>query len=82
MNRKRFLRKVLRSPKNTRFQDIVWLAEGFGFYVSRVRGSHHILVHPDVPEVVNLQEVKGEGKPYQIKQFLKLVEKYRLELED
>ena len=41
----------------------------------------HILAHPDIPELVNLQEVKGEAKPYQIRQFLKLVERYNLKLE-
>jgi hypothetical protein len=31
---------------------------------------------------VNLQEVKGEAKPYQIRQLLRIVEKYNLTLED
>jgi predicted RNA binding protein YcfA (HicA-like mRNA interferase family) len=58
------------------------LAEAFGFKLSRISGSHHIFVHPDIPELVNLQSVKGQAKPYQIKQFLRLVERYDLELED
>ena len=58
------------------------LVEAFGFRLSRVRGSHHIFAHPDVNELVNLQNVKGEAKPYQIRQFLKLVERYNLQLED
>ena len=33
-------------------------------------------------ELVNLQEVAGEGKPYQIRQFLRLIERYDLRLED
>jgi len=37
---------------------------------------------PDVAELVNLQDVKGEAKPYQIRQFLRLVEKYNLRLEE
>jgi hypothetical protein len=51
------------------------LAEAFGFRASRVKGSHHILVHPDVREFVNLQEVGGKAKP-----LMELVEKYNLEL--
>jgi len=39
------------------------LVEGFGFRLDRVTGSHYIFVHPDIPELVNLQEVKGEAKP-------------------
>jgi hypothetical protein len=31
---------------------------------------------------VNLQEVCGEAKPYQIRQFLKLAERHSLALED
>jgi hypothetical protein len=31
---------------------------------------------------VNLQDVKGQAKPYQIRQFLKLVEKHDFKLED
>jgi predicted RNA binding protein YcfA (HicA-like mRNA interferase family) len=48
----------------------------------RRSGSHHIFTHPDVTELVNLQDVKGEAKPYQIRQFLRLVEKYNLRLEE
>jgi predicted RNA binding protein YcfA (HicA-like mRNA interferase family) len=61
---------------------MVALVEGFGFRLSRVNGSHHIFVHPEIAELVNLQEVRGEAKPYQIRQFLKLVERYNLSLED
>jgi hypothetical protein len=35
-----------------------------------------------IPEQVNLQEVRGEAKPYQIRQFLRLVERYNLQLGD
>jgi hypothetical protein len=47
----------------------------------RSRG-HHIFSHPGVPELVNLQEVRGEAKPYQVRQFLRLVERYNLLLEN
>lgn len=58
------------------------LVEAFGFTLVRVNGSHHIFAHPEVPELVNLQEVDGQAKPYQFRQFLKLVEEYNLTLED
>lgn len=45
-------------------------------------GSHHIYEHPGIPELVNVQEVGGEAKPYQIKQPLRLVERHALKLED
>ncbi len=56
--------------------------EGFGFGLQRVSGSHHIFAHPRIPELVNLQVVRGEAKPYQIRQFLRLVERYNLKLEE
>ena len=64
------------------FRDIVGLAEGFGFRQARVAGSHHVFAHPEVPELINLQEVGGEAKPYQIRQLLRLVERYNLRLEE
>ncbi|MHC4819583.1 MAG: type II toxin-antitoxin system HicA family toxin [Planctomycetota bacterium] len=67
---------------NVRFADMVRLVQAYGFRQGRVRGSHHIFVHPDVAELVNLQEVRGRAKPYQIRQFLRLVERYNLGTED
>lgn len=61
---------------------MVALVEAFGFRLSRSSGSHHIYTRPDVAELVNLQEVDGRAKPYQIGQFLRLVERYNLELEE
>jgi len=82
MNKRKLLKKAQAGSKNIRFGDMVALVEAFGFRLSRVRGSHHIFVHPGIPELVNLQEVEGKAKPYQIRQFLKLVEWYSLKLED
>jgi len=31
-----------------------------------------------VREMLNFQNVKGKAKPYQVKQFLKVVDKYKL----
>jgi len=83
MNRKRLLRRLAQgSLNNVRFGDFTDLIEGFGFEYTRTRGSHHLYVHPSVPEQINLQEDNGEAKPYQIRQFLRLVERYNLHLED
>ena len=82
MRKRKLLQRVLNNPKNVKFTDIVTLVEAFDFRLSRIRGSHHIFVHPAVRELVNLQEVKGQAKPYQVRQFLRLVERYNLELEE
>lgn len=68
--------------RNIRFRDLLSLAESLGFRVARIRGSHHVLVHPDVPELLSLQQVRGQAKPYQVRQLLDLVERYNLGLEE
>lgn len=80
--KRKILQKILAGSKNIRFSDMIRLVEGFGFRLSRTEGSHHIFVHPEIPELVNLQDVKGRGNPYQMRQFLKLVERHSLKLED
>jgi predicted RNA binding protein YcfA (HicA-like mRNA interferase family) len=82
MNRRKLLQKILAGSKNVRFAEMVNLVEAFGFRLSRTEGSHHVFVHPEVPELVNLQNVKGQAKPYQIRQFLRLIERYRIQMED
>jgi len=83
MNRRKLLRRLSQGAvQNVRFKDLTDLAEGFSFRLSRVSGSHHIYTHPAIPELINLQEVSGQAKPYQIRQLLRLVERYNLELED
>jgi predicted RNA binding protein YcfA (HicA-like mRNA interferase family) len=82
MNERKTLQKILSGSRSIRFAEMTALVEAFGFHLSRTRGSHHIFTRPDVPELVNLQEVKGEAKPYQIRQFLKLVERHHLQLEE
>ncbi len=81
MKPRKILARILAGSKDIRFSEMIALAEAFGFCLSRVSGSHHIFVHPDVRELVNLQDVNGKAKPYQIRQFLQLVERYDLELE-
>ena len=66
--------------QNVGFRDAIRLAEAFGFQVVRVRGSHNILAHERIDRQLNLQEVGGEAKPYQIRQLLELVQQYDLEL--
>lgn len=82
MNRRKLLLRLSRGHiQNVSFEDITNLVEGFGFALARRSGSHHIFSRPDIPEVINLQDIKGQAKPYQIRQLLKLVERYNLELE-
>jgi predicted RNA binding protein YcfA (HicA-like mRNA interferase family) len=80
---RRLLARVARGEMaNVAFSDMRRLVEAFGFELKRTSGSHHIFAHPDVAELLNLQEIGREAKPYQIRQFLRLVERYALKLKD
>ncbi len=78
MKQQKLLNKLLTGSKNIRFTELMGLAQSFGFTLDRVNGSHHIMVHPDVPSILNLQNVNGKAKPYQVKQFLQIIERYNL----
>jgi predicted RNA binding protein YcfA (HicA-like mRNA interferase family) len=80
MEKKKLLKKLLSGSKNIRFSEATAVAETFGFKLDRISGSHHIFVHPDISELVNLQEVKGKSKPYQVKQLMKIIEKHNLKM--
>ncbi len=82
MNKRKLLQKLLASPSNARFDDVRTLVEAFGFSLMRISGSHYVFKHPAIPDLLNLQEADGEAKPYQVRQFLRLVERYRLILEE
>ncbi len=82
MNPHKLFRKALNGPKNLPFHDFLQLANAFGFRLARTSGSHHILIHDEVAEPLNLQEVDGKAKPYQVRQFLRIVEENNLTLGD
>jgi predicted RNA binding protein YcfA (HicA-like mRNA interferase family) len=80
--KQKLIQKLLSGSKNIRFSEAQIAIEAFGFHLTRISGSHHIFTHPDVIELINLQNVNGKAKPYQIKQFLEIVERYNLHIED
>ncbi len=81
MNKRRVLKKILAGSRNIRFGDLVALVGTLGFQLARVNRSHHIFQHPLVREAVNLQDVNGEAKPYQVRQVVGLIETYGLSLD-
>ena len=82
MNKKKVLLKLINNPVNVKFQDFVLIVYAFGFVLVRTKGSHNIFLNKEINEIINIQNYKGEAKPYQIKQFLSLVEKYNLKMGD
>jgi len=80
--RKILLRFSSGNLQNTKFSELKLLLDAYGFTLARVAGSHHIYTHPDITEIVNVQKVGNEAKPYQIRQILQLIEKHDLECEE
>lgn len=70
----KLLTKARQSASNLRFDEACQLAECYGFELARERGSHRIYKAPGVMALVNLQEVKGMAKAYQVGQLLALIE--------
>ncbi len=82
MNPRKLLGRISRGDvTNVDFDDSCRLLQHLGFNASRTSGSHHIVSHPDVPELVNVQNVGALAKPHQVRQVLRLVERYNLRLE-
>ena len=83
MNNRALLRRLAQGRlQNVSFSDFEGLVEAFGFRFVRVHGSHRFYEHPAVPVVLNLQPRRGEAKPYQIRQVMRLVQLYALHLEE
>jgi len=80
MNSRKLLQRALDNPCGLRFAEAIKLAEAFGFRHDRTSGSHHIFKRAGIPELLNLQNVGGMAKPYQVRQLLKLVERHNLPL--
>jgi len=79
MNKNEIYEELKRNPKNVRFEILCKAAELVGFRFRGGKGSHRIYIKKDVREMLNFQNVKGRVKPYQVRQFLKVIKKYKLQ---
>ena len=82
MNKRKLLTKIQNNNKNVLYNDFATIIKSYGFSRTRSEGSHEIYRHKNVADIVNIQNDNGQAKPYQVKQFLFLIEKYDLKLED
>ena len=78
MNKQRSFAEIKNNQKNVLFSNMCNIAEAFGFRFRGGKGSHRIYVKEGVVELLNFQNVNGKAKPYQVKQFIKIIEKYNL----
>ncbi len=51
-------------------------------FTERIRGDHHIYSRDGIAEIINLQPLGTQAKPYQVKQVRNLIQKYHLKLQD
>jgi len=82
VKKQKLYQRLVNSQKNVKFSQFVTVVEVFGFELDRIRGSHHTYKHPAITDAFLLlqPDKNGQAKPYQIKQFLSLVEAYDLRL--
>jgi predicted RNA binding protein YcfA (HicA-like mRNA interferase family) len=74
--------RMLANPRATiAFRDFEKLLKAFGFELARTKGSHRQYVHPKLPRPFPVQPSDKDAKPYQVREFLELVEEHGLYIE-
>ena len=66
-----------RGDANVAFSDLCGLVKRLGFSC-RIKGSHHIFWMEGVEEILNLQPMGANAKPYQVKQVRSVIVQYKL----
>ena len=61
-------------PASLRWAEACTLTECFGWVLARQRGSHRIFKRRGTAQLLNLQDVNGMAKPYQIRQLLAAID--------
>ena len=74
------LLQAARTP--IRYAAFKMLLEQFGFRLVSMNHLHNIFGHDAVPELINLQNINGEMKPFQVKQVIQVIYKYQLRAKD
>jgi predicted RNA binding protein YcfA (HicA-like mRNA interferase family) len=74
--------RLLASRSSMRFRDFQRVLEAFGFTHEGTKGSHHKYDHSAVPRPLSIQSKGNMAKPYQIDQFLDMVEEFGLKIDD
>lgn len=78
MSRKDHFQYLKENPKNIRFEEFCNVIISFGFTHKGGKGSHRVFTHEGIPDIMNIQNYGGKVKPYQVRQFCKIIEQYKL----
>ena len=83
MRAEKLLARILAGAvRNVGFADLIGLLQALGFKEVGGRGSHRVFVRAEVAEILTLQEVRGQAKPYQVRQVVALIRQYNLDVEE
>lgn len=73
--------KLLANPAAVvSFRDFERMLSAFGFVHERARGSHRAYIHPDIQRSISVQPRGADAKPYQVRDFMDMVEEYGLSM--
>lgn len=79
MGKSELLEELKANPKKIRFTRVCQIAEAFGFQTRKGTGSHRVYYRDGIREILNFQDEGGRAKAYQVRQFIKVIEKYNLQ---
>lgn len=79
---KLFARLLANPRQSIAFRDFERLLEAFGFIRARTKGSHQSWRHSAAPRPLVIQPRDKEAKPYQVQQFLDMIEELGLKLDE
>jgi hypothetical protein len=79
MDRQERLEELKANPRKVRFTRLCQIAKAFGFETRNGTGSHRVYFREGIWEILNFQNENGWAKAYQVRQFIKVIEKYNLQ---
>jgi predicted RNA binding protein YcfA (HicA-like mRNA interferase family) len=74
--------QLLKNPRGLTFAEFQRLLEAFGYRFKRQTGSHIAYRHTTVADTRIIQPKGKMAKLYQVEQFLDMIEKHALKLEN
>jgi predicted RNA binding protein YcfA (HicA-like mRNA interferase family) len=78
VSRKDHFQYLKENPKNIRFEEFFNIIISFGFSFKGGKGSHRVFAREGIPTIMTIQNCEGKAKPYQVRQFCKIIELYNL----
>ena len=71
--------QLLQQRRELNFNEVQRILSQLGFRQVSLSRLHGIYAHDQVPELLSIQNSGGQVKPWQLRQLLYLIQKYKLE---